>query len=187
MAACPLLLLLQLWPSLRNILPPCPPRRSNGATRPPAMSPGQPDRHLTHGSCSGATMARGRCPPHPSSGQFLPTSSLSQIYNIWIIPQVMWLRQKLGEEGSGQDLQASCLSMKIGGMFQEVIAMSVPVLNQSNPAPFQAIIGTTSKDILLTAKPGAISFSQDLQVNWLICILFEVLSDCLLCHLSTLF
>jgi hypothetical protein len=43
---------------------------------------------------------------------------------------------------------------KIGGMFQEVIAMSVPVLNQSSSAPFQAIIGTTS-DILLTAKPGS--------------------------------
>uniref|UniRef100_A0A0D9ZXM6 Uncharacterized protein n=1 Tax=Oryza glumipatula TaxID=40148 RepID=A0A0D9ZXM6_9ORYZ len=59
-----------------------------------------------------------------------------------------------GEEGPGQDLQASYLSMKIGGMFQEVIAMSVPVLNQSSSAPFQAIIGTTS-DILLTAKPGS--------------------------------
>nr|AAV32181.1 unknown protein [Oryza sativa Japonica Group] len=64
------------------------------------------------------------------------------------------LMQKLGEEGPGQDLQASYLSMKIGGMFQEVIAMSVPVLNQSSSAPFQAIIGTTS-DILLTAKPGS--------------------------------
>jgi hypothetical protein len=29
--------------------------------------------------------------------------------------------------------------------------------------------------------------SQDLQVNWLIFILFEVLSDCLQCHSSTLF
>uniref|UniRef100_A0A0D3G697 Uncharacterized protein n=1 Tax=Oryza barthii TaxID=65489 RepID=A0A0D3G697_9ORYZ len=64
------------------------------------------------------------------------------------------LMQKLGEEGPGQDLRASYLSMKIGGMFQEVIAMSVPVLNQSSSAPFQTIIGTTS-DILLTAKPGS--------------------------------
>ncbi|KAF2952242.1 hypothetical protein DAI22_01g322300 [Oryza sativa Japonica Group] len=64
------------------------------------------------------------------------------------------LIQKLGEEGPGQDLQASYLSMKIGGMFQEVIAMFVPVLNQSSSAPFQAIIGTTS-DILLAAKPGS--------------------------------
>uniref|UniRef100_A0A0E0FT18 Uncharacterized protein n=1 Tax=Oryza nivara TaxID=4536 RepID=A0A0E0FT18_ORYNI len=89
------------------------------------MSPGQPDP----------------APPHP-----------------W---QLLWRDdgqgprcppQKLGEEGPGQDLQASYLSMKIGGMFQEVIA--VPVLNQSSSAPFQAIIGTTS-DILLAAKPGS--------------------------------
>ncbi|EEE67005.1 hypothetical protein OsJ_23922 [Oryza sativa Japonica Group] len=66
-------------------------------------------------------MARGRAalliPPLVNS---FPQAPLSQIYNIWIIPQVMWLVKKLGEEGPGQDLHASCLSM-IGAMFQEVI------------------------------------------------------------------
>uniref|UniRef100_A0A0E0Q728 Uncharacterized protein n=1 Tax=Oryza rufipogon TaxID=4529 RepID=A0A0E0Q728_ORYRU len=42
-------------------------------------------------------------------GAALPSSSLH------------WLMKKLGEEGPGQDLHASCLSMKIGAMFQEVI------------------------------------------------------------------
>jgi hypothetical protein len=92
------------------------------------------------------------CPRSIISGLF---PKLSGSFKIFLIGDFFYrLMQKLGEEGPGQDLQASYLSMKIGGMFQEVIAMFVPVLNQSSSAPFQAIIGTTS-DILLAAKPGS--------------------------------
>uniref|UniRef100_A0A0E0Q727 Uncharacterized protein n=1 Tax=Oryza rufipogon TaxID=4529 RepID=A0A0E0Q727_ORYRU len=95
-------------------------------------------------------------------GAALPSSSLH------------WLMKKLGEEGPGQDLHASCLSMNqveikflfylydaipfLEDCFHEPpkdwshvprshskITMSVPVLNQSSSAPFQAIIGITSK------------------------------------------
>uniref|UniRef100_A0A0E0HZE6 Uncharacterized protein n=2 Tax=Oryza TaxID=4527 RepID=A0A0E0HZE6_ORYNI len=66
---------------------------------------------------------------------------------------------KLGEEGPGQDLHASCLSMKIGAMFQEVIP-KLQLLNQSSSAPFQAIIGITSKTFYSLQSQGAISFSQ---------------------------
>uniref|UniRef100_A0A0E0EWE0 Uncharacterized protein n=1 Tax=Oryza meridionalis TaxID=40149 RepID=A0A0E0EWE0_9ORYZ len=52
--------------------------------------------------------------------------------------------------------------MKIGGMFQEAIAMSAPVLSQSSQAPSEAA----------------------LQVNRLICLSFKVLLDCLKCHSS---
>uniref|UniRef100_A0A0E0HZE4 Uncharacterized protein n=1 Tax=Oryza nivara TaxID=4536 RepID=A0A0E0HZE4_ORYNI len=96
---------------------------------------------------------------------------------------------KLGEEGPGQDLHASCLSMNqveikflfylydaipfLEDCFHEPpkdwshvprshskIAMSVPVLNQSSSAPFQAIIGITSKTFYSLQSQGAISFSQ---------------------------
>uniref|UniRef100_A0A0E0Q726 Uncharacterized protein n=1 Tax=Oryza rufipogon TaxID=4529 RepID=A0A0E0Q726_ORYRU len=77
-------------------------------------------------------------------GAALPSSSLH------------WLMKKLGEEGPGQDLHASCLSMAENlelltedwshvPRSHSKITMSVPVLNQSSSAPFQAIIGITSK------------------------------------------
>ncbi|BAF24279.1 Os08g0536800 [Oryza sativa Japonica Group] len=51
---------------------------------------------------------------------------------------------------------------KIGGMFQEALAMPNPVLNQSSPAPSQAIMDTTSTtSYSLQSQHGAISFSQD--------------------------
>ncbi|KAL5230957.1 hypothetical protein ABZP36_029733 [Zizania latifolia] len=50
---------------------------------------------------------------------------------------------------------------KIGGMFQEALAMAAPVLNQSSPAPSQAIMDTTSTTSYSTQSQGAISFSQD--------------------------
>uniref|UniRef100_A0A0E0F764 Uncharacterized protein n=1 Tax=Oryza meridionalis TaxID=40149 RepID=A0A0E0F764_9ORYZ len=93
---------------------------------------------------------------HQTAGDESGAARSSATSPMAVAPARRWLGAALpssGEEGPGQDLQASYLSMKIGGMFQEVIAMSVP----------------------------------DLQVNWLICILFEVLSDCLRCHSSTPF
>lgn len=82
----------------------------------------QIQRHLTHGSCSGATMARGRaallrsipshkllCPRSIISGLF---PKLSGSFKIFLIGDFFYrLMQKLGEEGPGQDLQASYLSM----------------------------------------------------------------------------
>uniref|UniRef100_A0A0D3GPY3 Uncharacterized protein n=1 Tax=Oryza barthii TaxID=65489 RepID=A0A0D3GPY3_9ORYZ len=79
--------------------------------------------------------------------------------------------KKLGEEGPGQDLHASCLSMAENlelltedwshvPRSHSKIAMSVPVLNQSSSAPFQAIIGITSKTFYSLQSQGAISFSQ---------------------------
>uniref|UniRef100_J3MUT3 BHLH domain-containing protein n=1 Tax=Oryza brachyantha TaxID=4533 RepID=J3MUT3_ORYBR len=51
---------------------------------------------------------------------------------------------------------------KIGGMFQEALAMPAPVLNQSSPAPSQAIMDNTSTtSYSLQSQQGAISFSQD--------------------------
>uniref|UniRef100_A0A0D3H2L9 BHLH domain-containing protein n=1 Tax=Oryza barthii TaxID=65489 RepID=A0A0D3H2L9_9ORYZ len=51
---------------------------------------------------------------------------------------------------------------KIGGMFQEALSMPTPVLNQSSPAPSQAIMDTTSTtSYSLQSQHGAISFSQD--------------------------
>ncbi|BAF21347.1 Os07g0407700 [Oryza sativa Japonica Group] len=66
-------------------------RRSNGATRLPAMSPGA--------SRSSATSPMAAAPVRRWPGAALPSSSLH------------WLVKKLGEEGPGQDLHASCLSM----------------------------------------------------------------------------
>ncbi|KAG8087823.1 hypothetical protein GUJ93_ZPchr0010g9069 [Zizania palustris] len=53
---------------------------------------------------------------------------------------------------------------KIGGMFQEALAMAAPVLNQSSPAPSQAIMDTTTTTSTTSysmQSQGAISFSQD--------------------------
>uniref|UniRef100_I1QA13 Uncharacterized protein n=1 Tax=Oryza glaberrima TaxID=4538 RepID=I1QA13_ORYGL len=66
-------------------------RRSNGATRLPAMSPGA--------ARSSATSPMAAAPVRRWPGAALPSSSLH------------WLMKKLGEEGPGQDVHASCLSM----------------------------------------------------------------------------
>ncbi|KAG8048097.1 hypothetical protein GUJ93_ZPchr0008g13910 [Zizania palustris] len=50
---------------------------------------------------------------------------------------------------------------KIGGVFQEALTMPAPVLNQSSPAPSQAIMDTTSTTSYSMQSQGAISFSQD--------------------------
>ena len=49
------------------------------------------------------------------------------------------------------------LLQKIGGMFQEALAMPAPVMNQASPAPSQGIIDTTSYPL---QSHGGISFSQ---------------------------
>ena len=49
---------------------------------------------------------------------------------------------------------------KMGGMFQEALAMPGPVLSQASPAPSQAIIETTSTTPFSLQGQGAISFSQ---------------------------
>ena len=49
------------------------------------------------------------------------------------------------------------LLQKIGGMFQEALAMPAPVMNQASPAPSQGIMDTTSYPL---QSHGGISFSQ---------------------------
>jgi hypothetical protein len=46
---------------------------------------------------------------------------------------------------------------KIGGMFQEALAVPAPVMNQASPAASQAVIDTTSYPL---QSHGGISFSQ---------------------------
>ena len=61
-------------------------------------------------------------------------------------------------------LKMLCVKMvlfqKMGGMFQEALAMPGPVLSQASPAPSQAIIETTSTTPFSLQGQGAISFSQ---------------------------
>ncbi|XP_062196104.1 basic helix-loop-helix protein 80-like [Phragmites australis] len=52
-------------------------------------------------------------------------------------------------------------TQKLGGMFQEVLAVPGPVLSQASPAPSQAIMDTTSTTAYSLQGQGAISFSQD--------------------------
>lgn len=52
------------------------------------------------------------------------------------------------------------LLQKIGGMFQEALAMPAPVLNQASPAPSQAIMDTTSTISYSLQGQAAISLSQ---------------------------
>ncbi|OEL18713.1 Transcription factor bHLH137 [Dichanthelium oligosanthes] len=52
-------------------------------------------------------------------------------------------------------------AQKMGGMFQEALAMPGPLLSQASPAPSQAIMDTTSTTPYSLQGQGAISFSQD--------------------------
>ncbi|KAF8653845.1 hypothetical protein HU200_061971 [Digitaria exilis] len=53
-------------------------------------------------------------------------------------------------------------AQKMGGMFQEALAMPGPVLSQASPAPSQTVMDTTSTTpYSLQGQQGGISFSQD--------------------------
>jgi hypothetical protein len=57
-------------------------------------------------------------------------------------------------------MQKIVLFQKMGGMFQEALAMSGPVMSQASPAPSQAIMDTTSTTPYSLQGQGSISFSQ---------------------------
>ncbi|XP_066353371.1 basic helix-loop-helix protein 80-like isoform X1 [Miscanthus floridulus] len=52
-------------------------------------------------------------------------------------------------------------AQKMGGMFQEALAMPGPVMSQASPAPSQAIMDTTSTTPYSLQGQGSISFSQE--------------------------
>jgi len=95
-------------------------------------------------------------------------------------------------------LKMLCVKMvmfqKMGGMFQEALAMPGPVLSQASPAPSQAIIETTSTTPFSLQGQGAISFSQvgmffpHILLNHTTCCKFPNISaSSIFTHLGSLF